>query len=139
MNRDRLLPLWNREEQRMHSLFNQSIAKQHMEQLQREAAVEQNAARLQVQSWQTEGPGDVGVHWHSLDFLHLYWLRVVSLFGRTLIIHQVKTEAWKFDEIKQELQTTLTSMHNVYPEYDDRFIEQIVQKFEEQLLHKSRR
>ena len=120
------------------SLFNQSLAKQHMEQLQREAIIEQKVARLQVQSWQTEGPGDAGVHWHSLDFLHLYWVRVVSLFGRTIIIHQVKADAWKYDEIKQELHTTLTSMHDAYPEYDDQFIKEVVQRFEEQLLHKSR-
>jgi hypothetical protein len=123
----------------MYSLLNQSIAKQHMEQLQCEAATARKAAQLQVQSWQTENPGNVGVHWHSLDFLHLYWVRVVSLFGRTLIIHQVKSDAWKFDEIKQELKSTLASMHDVYPEYDDQFIEQIVQRFEEQLLHKSPR
>ncbi|HET9920210.1 MAG TPA: hypothetical protein VFQ30_10250 [Ktedonobacteraceae bacterium] len=122
----------------MHSLFNQSIAKQHMEQLQREAAAERKAVQLRAQHWQEESQGNVGVYWHSLNILHLYWVRVVSLFGRTLIIHQVKSDAWKYEEIKQNLKATLTSMRDVYPEYDDQLIEQIVRRFEEQLLHKSR-
>ncbi len=122
----------------MHPLFNQLIAKQHMEQLQREAAAEQMAVQLRAQHCQEEGPGNAGVRWHSLNFLHLYWVRVVSLFGRTLIIHQVKSDAWKYDEIKQNLKVALTSMRDTYPEYDDQLIEQIVRRFEEQLLHKSR-
>ena len=105
-----------------------------MQQLRCEAVTARQATQLQAQGWQTENLGNIGVQWHSLDFLHLYWVRVVSLFGRTFIIHQVKSDAWKLDEIKQELKSTLTSMHDVYPEYDDQFIEQVVQRFEERLL-----
>lgn len=122
----------------MHPLFNQIMAKQHMEQAQCEAFTERNAAQLEVQGGRIEGPEGAGVHWHSLGLLRLYWIRVVNLFGQTIIIHQVKSHTRKHAEIQQELQTTLTSMHVVYPEYDEQFIKQVVQSLEDYLRDKSR-
>jgi hypothetical protein len=126
------------EEKTMHPLFNAKMAKQHMEQLQREALAQRNAAQLEAHSRRLEGLEGAGVHWHSLGLLRLYWAHVVSLFGRTIIIHQVKSDVRKFEEVQQELQTTLTSMRENFPEYDEQFVKQVVQSLEDYLRDKSR-
>jgi len=87
----------------MHPVFTESLAKQHMEQLRGEALPEQSAARLQAQS-RLEDLENVAVHWHSLGVLRLYWVRVVGLFGRAVIIYQVKSDARKRCEVQHELQ-----------------------------------
>ncbi|HLI05550.1 MAG TPA: hypothetical protein VKV40_03175 [Ktedonobacteraceae bacterium] len=122
----------------MHQLFNEAMARQHREQLQREAlaARERNATRVQVQGRRTEDPESVGVQWHSLGLLHLYWVRVVGLFGRTLIIHRLKSPVQNADELRQELHPALTSMREVSPEFDDEFVEHIVRSLEEQFREK---
>ncbi len=123
----------------MHPLFNEAMARQHREQLAREARVAQaarKASRLEVRSRRTEGLEDAGVQWHSLGLLHLYWVRVVGLFGRTLIIHHVKSPVCTVNEIRRELQPTLTSLRAVSPEFDDEFVEQIVRSLEEQFREK---
>jgi hypothetical protein len=122
----------------MHPLFDEMMAKQHMEQLQWEALAERNTTQLEVQGRRIEGPEGAEVYWHSLGLLRLYWTHVVSLFGQTIIIHQVKSRAREHAEIQRELQTTLTSMRVVYPEYDEQFIKQVVQSLEDYLRDKSR-
>src|SRR5215469_13855825 len=126
------------EEITMHPLFNETLAKQHMERLRREALAERNASQLEVQGRRFEGLEGAGVHWHSLGLLRLYWVRVVSSFGRTLILHQVKSDAHPSAEIQQELRTALTSMYQAFPEYDEQFIKQVVQSLEDYLRDKSR-
>jgi hypothetical protein len=125
-----------RKEYTMHQLFNEAMARQHREQLQREALAVRNATRLQVQGRRTEDPESVGVRWHSLGLLHLYWVRIVGLFGRTLIIHRMKSPVQNADELRQELQPALTSMREVSPEFDDEFVEHIVRSLEEQFREK---
>jgi|GEM_PF-2048051 len=46
----------------MHPLFNELMAKQHMEQLRCEALAERNAAQLEVQGRRREGPEAAGGH-----------------------------------------------------------------------------
>ena len=120
----------------MYQLFNEAMARQHREQLQREAQTARNAARLEVQSRRIEDPEGVGVQWHSLGLLHLYWVRVVGLFGRTIIIHRMKSHVENPDELRRELQPALTSMRGVSPEFDDAFVEHIVRGLEEQFREK---
>jgi len=88
----------------MHPLFTETLAKQHMEQLRCEALAERNAARLEAHSRRLEDLEGAAVHWHSLGFLRLYWVRVVGLFGRAVIIYQVKSDGRKHSEVQQELQ-----------------------------------
>lgn len=120
----------------MYQLFNETIARQHQEQLAREAQIVRNAAQIEARSRRTEGPEGAGVQWHSLGLLHLYWVRVVGLFGRTLIIHRVKAPANNAGEVRRELQPMLTSLHEVSPEFDDEFVEQVVRSLEEQFREK---
>ncbi len=122
----------------MHPLFSAKMAQQHIQQLHHEALAQRNAAQLEVKSKRLEGPEYAGVHWHSLGLLRLYWANVVSLFGRTVIIHQVKSDPRKFEEVQQELQTTLTSMHEIFPQYDEQFANQVVQSLEDYLRNKSK-
>jgi hypothetical protein len=120
----------------MYQLFTEAMARQHRDQLRQEAQAGQNAARLRVRGRRIEDPESVGVQWHSLGLLHLYWVRIVGLFGRTVIIHRVKSHEWNRDEVRQELQPTLTSMREVSPEFDDEFVEHIVRSLEEQFRDK---
>jgi len=87
----------------MHPLFTEILAKQHMEQLHREALAERNAAQLEAHR-RLEDLQGASVHWHSLGLLRLYWVRVVGLFGRAIIIYQVKSDVRKHSEVQQELQ-----------------------------------
>ncbi len=88
----------------MHPLFNETLAKQHMEQLRCEARAEWNAARLEAHSRRLEDLEGAGVHWHSPGLFRLYWVRVVGLFGRAVIKHRVKSEVRRHSEVQQELQ-----------------------------------
>jgi len=126
------------QEKTMHPLFNANLAKQHMEQLRNEALAERNATQFEVHSRRIEGLENAGVHWHSLGLLRLYWVRVVSLFGRTVIIHQVKSDVRQPAGIQRELQSALTSMNQAFPEYDEQFVKQVVQSLEDYLRDKSR-
>ena len=120
----------------MYQLFNEAMARQHREQLAREAQAARDAAQVEVRSRRIEGPEGAGVQWHSLGLLHLYWVRVVGLFGRTLIIHRMKSPFSIEDAVRRELQPALTSMREVSPEFDDEFVEQIVRGLEEQFREK---
>jgi hypothetical protein len=88
----------------MHPRFTEMLAKQHMEQLHSEALAERNAARLEAHTRRLEDLEGTAVHWHSLGLLRLYWARVVGLFGRAVIIYQVKSDVRKHSEVQQELQ-----------------------------------
>jgi len=94
----------------MHPRFTEILAKQHMEQLLCEALAERNAARLEAHSRRLEDLESVAVHWHSLGLLRLYWVRVVGLFGRAVIIYQVKSDVRKHSEVQQELQMIANPM-----------------------------
>src|SRR5215472_6712754 len=94
----------------MHPLFTEILAKQHMEQLQGEALAERNAARLEAYSRGLEAMEGASVHWHSLGLLRLYWVRVVGLFGRAVIIYQVKSDVRKHSDVQQELQMIANPM-----------------------------
>jgi hypothetical protein len=94
----------------MHPLFTEILAKQHMEQLHCEALAERNAARLKAHSRKVEDLEGAAVHWHSLGLLRLYWVRVVGLFGRAVIIYQVKSDVRKHSEVQQELQMIANPM-----------------------------
>ena len=94
----------------MHPLFTEILAKQHMEQLRCEALAERNAACLKAHSRRLEDQEGAAAHWHSLGLLHLYWVRVVGLFGRAVIIYQVKSDVRKHSEVQQELQMIASPM-----------------------------
>ena len=94
----------------MHPLFTENLAKQHMEQLRREALAERIAARLETRSRRLEDLDGAAVHWHSLGLLRLYWVRVVGLFGRAVIIYQVKSDVREHSEVQQELQMIANPM-----------------------------
>jgi hypothetical protein len=94
----------------MHPLFTENLAKQHVEQLRSEAMAERNAARLEAHSRKLEDLQGTAVHWHSLGLLRLYWVRVVGLFGRAVIIYQVKSNISKHSEVQQELQMIANPM-----------------------------
>lgn len=96
----------------MHPLFTENLAKQHVEQLHCEAMAERNAARLEAHSRRVEDleGNTAAVHWHSLGLLRLYWVRVVGLFGRAVIIYQVKSDVSKHSEVQQELQMIANPM-----------------------------
>jgi hypothetical protein len=103
----------------MHPLFTEMLAKQHMEQLHCEALAERNAARLEAHSRRLEDLEDAAVHWHSLGLLRLYWVRVVGLFGRAVIIYQVKSDVRERSEVQQELQMIANPMISGY--YDNAY------------------
>jgi hypothetical protein len=94
----------------MHPLFTEILAKQHMEQLHCEAQAERNAAQLEAHSRRLEVLEGAAVQWHSLGLLRLYWVRVVGLFGRAVIIYQVKSDVRKHGEVQQELQMIANPM-----------------------------
>jgi hypothetical protein len=97
----------------MHPVFTEILAKQHMEQLRCEALAERNAAQLEAHSSRIEDAETVAVHWHSLGLLHLYWVRVVGMFGRAVIIYQVKSDVRKQSEVQQELQMIADPMLSI--------------------------
>jgi hypothetical protein len=94
----------------MHPLFTEILAKQHMEQLRCEARAERNATRSEAHSRGFEAMEGAAVHWHSLGILRLYWVRVAGLFGRAVIIYQVKSDVRKQGAVQQELQMIANPM-----------------------------
>jgi hypothetical protein len=94
----------------MHPLVTENLAKQHVEQLRWEALAERNAARLEAHHRKLEDLDGAAVHWHSLGLLRLYWVRVAGLFGRAVIIYQVKSDVRKHSEVQQELQMIANPM-----------------------------
>ena len=110
----------------MHPLFNQQLAKQHMEDLQREAKIAQ-ASLL------TNMAGEVYHRLYPLSFLR-YWYNRARTLNRRPGHEEVRLE-----EIKPAVLTTFSVMHEVglVSEYDDQFIERFVETLERELVHQS--
>ena len=110
----------------MHPLFNQQMARQHMDDLQHEAERAHPRAHL---------------HQPRSAYLHLFG----SLYDRTRLLYRGpvvrhKPQQVKLEEIKPALVSTLSVMHEVglISEYDDQFVEHFVQTLERELAHQSR-
>ena len=117
----------------MYPLFNQQLAKQHMEDLQREAKIAQAALLT----------GEVHHRLYPLSFLRYWYNRARTLRTlRTLYKRPVVLpghEEVRLEEIKPAVVTTFSVMHEVglVSEYDDQFIEKFVETLERELVHQS--
>ena len=113
----------------MHPLFNQQLAKQHLEDLQREAKIAQ-ASLL------TNMAGEVHHRLYPLSFLRYWYNRARTL--RTLDRRPGHEEV-RLEEIKPAVLTTFSVMHEVglISEYDHQFIERFVETLERELVHQS--
>jgi len=114
----------------MYPLFNQQLAKQHMEELQREAEIAQAASLT----------GEVHHRVYPLGFLRYWYNRVRTL--RTLYKRPAVLpghEEVRLEEIKPAVLTTFSVMHEVglVSEYDDQFIEKFVETLERELVCQS--
>ena len=109
----------------MYPLFNQQLAKQHMEELQREAEIAQAALLT----------GEVHHRLYPLSFLRYWYNRARALYKRPAAGH----EEVKLEEIKPAVLTTFSVMHEVglVSAYDDQFIEKFVETLERELVHQS--
>src|SRR5215470_7502894 len=109
----------------MYPLFNQQLAKQHMEDLQREAKIAQAASLT----------GEVHHRLYPLSFLRYWYNRVRTLYKRPAAGH----DEVRLEEIKPAVLTTFSAMHEVglVSEYDDQFIEKFVETLERKLVHQS--
>ena len=110
----------------MHPLFNQQMARQHMDDLQHEAE--------QIH---------LTAHLHQPRRAYLRLLRY--LYGRTRLLYQrpvvqYKLQPVKIEEIKPALVSTFSVMHEVglVSEYDEQFVEQFVQTLARELAHQCR-
>ena len=116
----------------MHPLFNQQLAKQHMEDLQREAKIAQ-ASLL------TNMAGEVYHRLYPLSFLRYWYNRARTLRTLRTLNRRPGHEEVRLEEIKPAVLTTFSVMHEVglVSEYDDRFIERFVETLERELVHQS--
>jgi len=116
----------------MHPLFNQQLAKQHQQDLQREA----EAARLVAH---VDAPESARGHRYYLNFLRLLYDRTRLLYRRPVVRAEAHPIMVSFEEIKPALISTFSAMHEVglVSKYDEQFIEKFVQTFEHQLVHQS--
>ena len=116
----------------MHPLFNQQLAKQHMEDLQREAKIAQ-AALL------TNMAGEVYHRLYPLSFLRYWYNRARTLRTLRTLEKRPGHEEVRLEEIKPAVLTTFSVMHEVglISEYDDQFIERFVETLERELVHQS--
>jgi len=116
----------------MHPLFNQQLAKQHLQNLQCEA----EAARLVAH---VDAPESGRGHRYYLNFLRLLYDRTRLLYRRPVVLERPHPVVVSFAEIKPALLSTFSAMHEVglVSNYDDQFIEKFVQTFEHQLVHQS--
>ena len=117
----------------MYPLFNQQLAKQHMEDLQREAKIAQAALLTNI-------AGEVHHRLYPLSFLRYWYNRARTL--RTLYQRPAVLpghEEVRLEEIKPAVLTTFSVMHEVglVSEYDDQFIEKFVETLERELVHQS--
>lgn len=105
----------------MHPFFNQQMARQHMDDLQHEAEL---------------------AHLHQprayARLLERLYDSTRLLYRRTVVLY--KPQHVKLEEIKPALVNTFCVMHEVglVSEYDDQFVEQFVQTFEQELVHQCR-
>lgn len=110
----------------MHPLFNQQLAKQHMEDLQREAKIAQAALLT----------GEAQNRLYPLSFLRYWYNRARML---RILYKRPGHEEVRLEEIKPAVLTTFSVMHEVglVSEYDDQFIEKFVETLERELVHQS--
>lgn len=115
----------------MHPLFNQQLARQHMQDLQCEVGAARSAAHLN-KAESTRG------HRFHLSLLQLLHNRT-RILSRPAIVHVGYPEVVNFEEIKPALVSTFSTMHNtgLVSEYDDQFVEKFLQAFERELAHQS--
>src|SRR5438552_6963582 len=113
----------------MHPLFNQQLARQHMQDLQREVEAAHSAAHLNKAE-------STGGHRQHLSLLQLWYNRTRVLSGRSTLQEEYP-EVVNFEEIKPALVSTFSTMHEtgLVSEYDDQFVEKFVQTFERELAH----
>jgi hypothetical protein len=116
----------------MHPLFNQQLAKQHQQDLQREA----EAARLVAH---VDAPESASDHRYHLNFLRLLYDRTRVLYRRPVVRAEAHPVVVSFEEIKPALMSTFSAMHEVglVTKYDDQFIEKFMQTFEHELVYQS--
>ncbi len=116
----------------MHPLFNQQLAKQHLQDLQREA----EAARLVAH---VDAPESTSGYRYHLNFLRLLYDRTRLLYRRPVVLAEAHPVVVSFEEIKPALISTFSTMHEVglVSKYDDQFIEKFVQTLEHELVHQS--
>ena len=113
----------------MHPLFNQQLAKQHMEELQREAEIAQAALLT----------GEVHHRLYPLSFLRYWYNRARTLRTLRNLERRPGHEEVRLEEIKPAVLTTFSAMYEVgmVSEYDDQFIEKFVETLERELVHQS--
>ncbi len=116
----------------MHPLFNQQLAKQHLQDLQREA----EAARLVAH---VDTPESARGYRYHLNFLRLWYDGTRLLYRRPIVRKEAHPAVVSFEEIKPALISTFSAMHEVglVSKYDDQFIEKFVQTFEHELVDQS--
>src|SRR5690242_18680297 len=110
----------------MHPFFNQQMAMQHMDDLEHEAELAQLTVHLpQLRS-------------AYLRFLRGLYKGTRSVYRRPVV--RYKPQHVKLEEIKPALESTFSVMYEVglVSEYDDQFVEQFVQTFEQELAHQCR-
>jgi len=116
----------------MHPLFNQQLARQHMQDLQCEVEATRSAAHLNK-------PESTGGHRHPASLFQLWYNRTRFLSRRPVVFKEGHLEVVNFEEIKPALISTFSTMHEtgLVSEYDDWFVEKFVQTFERELAHQS--
>ena len=116
----------------MHPLFNQQLAKQHLQDLQREAESAQLAAQVD-ESASSRSPR------YYLNFLRVWYDRTRVLYRRPVVLEAVHPQVINLEEIKPALMSTFSAMHEVglVSDYDDKFVEKFVHTFEHELVHQS--
>jgi len=115
----------------MHPLFNQQLARQHMQDLLCEVEAAHSAALLnKAESTRS--------HHFYLRWFQL-WQDRTRLLSRPTVVREGYPEVVNYEEIKPALVSTFSTMHDtgLVSEYDDQFVEKFVQTFERELAHQS--
>ncbi len=110
----------------MHPVLTQEMARQHREELLRQAAMERAALHLIEQ----ENSRSFKRVFAFLEPLHDM---STILSRRPVIMQRRKYSDIDFDEIKHELQVTFAAMRKVRSECDDHFIEVFMRKLRSEL------
>src|SRR5258708_16818935 len=112
----------------MHPLFNQHLAKQYREDLQREAKIAQ-AALL------TNMAGEVHHRFYPLSFLRYWDNRARTLRNLRTLYQRPGHEEVRLGEVKPAGLTTFSVMHEggLISEYHDQLIERFVETLESEL------
>jgi hypothetical protein len=110
----------------MHPVFTQEMARQHREELLRQAAIERAALHL-IEQENSKGFRRV------LAFLEPLHDMSTFLSRRPVVIQRRKYSDIDFDEIKHELQVTFAAMRKMGSECDDHFIDVFMRKLRREL------